>query len=60
LERQVVENLEEFDFEDMTPEDRKKIQSKLRSAMNAAARDLNFELAVRFRDRIKEIESLTS
>lgn len=58
LERQVVENLDEVDFEDMSPQDRKKIQTKLRSAMNAAARDLNFELAARFRDRIRKIDTL--
>lgn len=58
LEKQVVDNLEVMDFEDMTPQDRKKIQTKLKSAMNAAARDLNFELAARFRDRMREIESI--
>ncbi len=58
LERTVVDNLEEVDFQDMTPQDRKKMIGKLRSAMNAAARDMNFELAARFRDRIREIEAL--
>lgn len=58
LERQVVENLSEIDFSDMTPQDRKKMQTKLKSAMNAAARDLNFELAAQLRDRVREIAAL--
>ena len=56
IEKEVVDNLERLDFDDMTPQDRTKIKNKLKSAMNAAARDLNFELAARFRDRIREIE----
>lgn len=60
IEKEVIENLDSIDFEDMTPQDRKKIKTKLRGAMNAAARDLNFELAARFRDRIKEIDSITA
>ncbi|MDO8503089.1 MAG: excinuclease ABC subunit UvrB [bacterium] len=58
IERQVVENLEELDIEDMTPQDRRKLIQKLRRAMNASAADLNFELAARFRDRICEIEAM--
>ncbi|MBI4033159.1 MAG: excinuclease ABC subunit UvrB [Candidatus Blackburnbacteria bacterium] len=60
IERQVVEHLEELDIEDMTPQDRRKLVQKLHLAMNASARDLNFELAARFRDRIKEIEEYLS
>lgn len=57
LERQVVESLNELDPVDMTPQDRKKLLGKLKRAMNAAARDLNFELAAEFRDRVREIEA---
>ncbi len=56
LEREVVNGLEEIDIEDMTPQDRKKFVQRLRRAMNAAARELNFELAARFRDKIRETE----
>lgn len=60
IEKQVVENLEGFDPSDMTPFDRKKFAQKLRRAMNAAAKDLNFELAARFRDKVREIEGFNA
>lgn len=58
IEKQVLENLETLDSNDMTPRDRQRIRTKLKSAMNAAARDLNFEIAAKFRDRIREIENI--
>ncbi|MDO8452619.1 MAG: excinuclease ABC subunit UvrB [bacterium] len=58
IERKVLDNLEDLDPEDMTPRDRQKLRAKLKSAMTASARDLNFELAAKFRDRIREIETL--
>ena len=60
IEKQVIENLEDQDFEDMTPQDRKKMLIKLKGAMNAAARDLNFELAAQFRDKVRDIESFVA
>ena len=60
IEKQVIENLEDQDFEDMTPQDRKKMLIKLKSAMNAAARDLNFEIAAQFRDKVRDIESFVA
>ena len=58
IERQVLDNLEDLDPNDMTPRDRQRLKTKLKSAMNAAARDMNFELAAKFRDRIREMETL--
>jgi len=57
IEKNVVSNLENIDFDDMTPQDRNKMKRKLKVAMNQAARDLNFELAARFRDRIREVDN---
>lgn len=58
IEKEVVDSLEDFDMTDMTPHDRTKFTQKLRRAMNMAARELNFELAARFRDKLHEIESI--
>lgn len=57
IERQVIQNLEEIDPVELTPQDRKKLVGRLKRAMNAAARDLNFELATQFRDRMRILES---
>lgn len=58
IEKRVVENLEEMDFGDMTPWERKRLKGRLHRAMVEAARDLNFELAARFRDRIGQIDKM--
>lgn len=58
LEKEVVEGLGEMDTGDMTPQDRKKFIGRLRRAMNAAAGELNFELAARFRDKINKFVAL--
>lgn len=62
---QVIEGREEsfqtlpsIDLEGLTPLDRKKLTSKLRREMKIAAQDLNFELAIEIRDKIKEVESI--
>lgn len=46
-----------FDTNSLTPFDSKKLIKKLRHEMNMAANDLDFELAIKIRDKIKEIES---
>ncbi|OGM28269.1 excinuclease ABC subunit B [Candidatus Woesebacteria bacterium RIFCSPLOWO2_01_FULL_39_61] len=50
--------LPSLDIEGLTPLDRKRLTSKLRREMKTAAQDLNFELAIEIRDKIKEIESV--
>lgn len=56
VEKKVIADLGAIDVDSMTPQDRVRMAQKLRRAMNAAARDLNFELAAKFRDRMKGIE----
>jgi excinuclease ABC subunit B len=51
-------NLDKFDIDSLTPLDRKKLVKKLRQEMNLAANDLDFELAIKIRDKIREIESI--
>jgi len=53
----VFGNLENFDVESLTPLDRKKIINKLKREMNLAAVNLDFELAIKIRDKIKELEA---
>lgn len=57
IEKEVVQNLEKSGSDDLTPRDKKQLVARLRRAMSAAARDLNFELAARFRDRVRELET---
>lgn len=45
-----------LDASSLTPAQKKKHLTKLRSEMRLAAADLNFELAIQIRDKIKEIE----
>jgi Excinuclease ABC subunit B len=52
----VFGNLKNFDVESLTPLDRKKLINKLKREMNLAAVDLDFELAIKIRDKIKELE----
>jgi excinuclease ABC subunit B len=51
------ELLSSFDAESLTPKDKRKFIIKLRKEMRLAAQDLNFELAARIRDIIKELSS---
>jgi excinuclease ABC subunit B len=44
------------DPESLTPSQKKKHISKLRAEMRSAAADLNFELAIQIRDKIKQVE----
>jgi excinuclease ABC subunit B len=45
------------DLEALTPMDRKKLISQLKREMRLAANDLNFELAIEIRDRLKDLLS---
>ncbi len=49
------ELLSSFDAESLTPKDKRKFVVKLRKEMRLAAQELNFELAARIRDIIKEL-----
>ncbi len=53
--------MEEFDLkkiktESLTPYDKKKIVKKLEIEMKKQAEDLNFELAIKIRDKVKELK----
>lgn len=54
--------IKNFDFEkikreSLTPYDRKKIINKLEKEMKKQAEELNFELAIKIRDKIKDLKS---
>jgi excinuclease ABC subunit B len=49
--------LETMDIESMTPMDRKKWARSLKREMKIAAADMNFELAAKIRDKIRELEN---
>ncbi len=46
-----------IEVEGLTPMDKKRLAKNLRREMKLAADDLNFELAARIRDKIRELES---
>lgn len=48
-------NLAEINSEALTPQERRSLSAQLNKAMRQAARDLDFELAAKIRDKIKEI-----
>jgi len=49
--------LPEIDVEALTPMDKKKLVRKLKREMRLAADDLNFELAIEIRDKVRELET---
>jgi len=49
--------LPELDLTSLTPMDKNKLLSRLKQEMRLAAGDMNFELAIEIREKIKEIES---
>ncbi len=51
------EYLKMLNFHAMTPYDKKKIKSRLEKEMKKQAEDLNFELAIAIRDKIKEMNN---
>lgn len=54
----VVTPLLEIDINSLTPNQRKSHISKLKKEMRSSAADLDFEAAIKIRDKIKEIEAL--
>ncbi len=50
--------LEKIKPESLTPYDRKKIIKKLEREMKRQAEDLNFEMAIKIRDKIKELKTI--
>lgn len=58
FERKEIPNLlPDIDKESLTPMDKKRLVTRLRREMKIAARDLNFELAIELRDKVKDLES---
>lgn len=49
--------LPDIDLSSLTPMDRKKLVDSLRKEMKLASKDLNFELAIEIRDKIKQLNS---
>jgi len=49
------QKLPNIEIDGLTPMDKRRLIKKLRSEMMLAARDMNFELAIEIRDKIKEI-----
>lgn len=54
--QQVYKSLPEIDVEALTPMDKKKLAGKLKREMRLAANNLDFELAIEIRDKIRELE----
>jgi len=54
------QRLPHIDLDSLTPMDKKRLVKNLRNEMYLAAQDLNFELAAEIRDKIQEVEELTS
>ena len=52
-----TKRLPEIDGDNMTPMDRKKLLKILKSEMRIAASELNFELAIEIRDKIRELNT---
>ncbi len=52
-----INYLQEIKSEAMTPYDRKKVIGKLEKEMRRQADDLNFEFAIRIRDKVRELKS---
>ncbi len=48
--------LEEINIESLTPYDKKKLVKKMEKEMKSQAENLNFELAIKIREKIKEIK----
>jgi len=50
--------LDEIDIESLTPFDKKKLVKKMEKEMKNQAENLNFELAIKIREKVKELQSL--
>ncbi len=55
-----AEYLEDMHIDSLTPYDKKKLVKKLEKEMRKQADDFNFELAIRLRDKIRELDSTGS
>jgi excinuclease ABC subunit B len=53
----VFRRLPDIDSDALTPMDKKRLVKKLRREMNIAATELNFELAIEIRDKVRELEN---
>ena len=49
--------LDEINFDSMTPFDKKKMIKKMEKEMKSQAENLNFELAIKIREKVKEIKN---
>ncbi len=56
LEAPSYRSLPDIDLDALTPMDKNKLVRNLKREMRLAANDLNFELAIEIRDKIKEVE----
>jgi len=50
-------SLDKLDIDSLTPEEKKKLVKNLKTEMRIAAQDLNFELAIEIREKIKDLEN---
>jgi len=55
---QVYRSLPEIDIEALTPMDRKKLATRLKREMRLAANNLDFELAIEIRDKVRNLEAI--
>ncbi|MEM4260913.1 MAG: helicase-related protein, partial [Candidatus Woesearchaeota archaeon] len=54
----LIDYFDKINKKSMTPYDKKKILKKLEKEMRQQAEELNFEMAIRIRDKIRELKSL--
>jgi excinuclease ABC subunit B len=59
LSKQEQVDLSKVSADAMTPDDRRKLATKLRRRMKQAANDMDFELAAQIRDVVQELETAT-
>lgn len=57
VERNIIENVGALKIDSLTPKEKREWAKRLKKAMQAAAKDLNFELAALLRDRARELEA---
>lgn len=57
IKKDYYANLDEIKTDSLTPYDKKRIIKKLKIEMKKQAEELNFEMAIKIREKIKEIEN---